>query len=440
MARKTEGRLFKRNRSKFYWADFTVDGKRFRSALRDANGARVTNKAVAQRLLEDIVNPLKLHNKAEQFRQLADTVKSFEQKTAEALDVSKPPLKIIDAWDTFINAANRPDSGDRTLSDYKGYFKAFEKWVSSQPGEITYMRDINRETAGKYAAYLTSSGKSANTFNKHSGFMKMFYRVLEDQARITENPFAKITRKKLKTESRRELTIEELYRVLNEREGDLALLLSLGTFTGLRLGDCCTLHWGEVDLVKRVIRRIPNKTASKNPKPVLIGIPAPLYDLLIKIPRKQRKGFLLPKLANIYNDVNKRPNITRKIQAHFEACDIQTQKPGTGKNTKKRAVLQVGFHSLRHTYVSLHAEGGTPQAIIQGNVGHGSPAMTRHYTHIGEIAARNVAEVLELPFNSNSQTVEPEREQLIEIIRTADIGKIKKVIKLLQDDTKAKKK
>lgn len=59
--------------------------------------------------------------------------------------------------------------------------------------------------------------------------------------------------------------------------------------------------------------RQANKTASKNPKPVLIGIPAPLYDLLIEIPAKQRKGFLPPKLANVYNDVNTRPTITRKM-------------------------------------------------------------------------------------------------------------------------------
>ncbi len=440
MARKTEGRLFRRGQKKVFWVDFTVDGKRFRHALKDVDGSKVTDRQTAQKLLDDLINPFKLHDKAEQFRQLADTVKSFEKKTAEALEISNPPLEITNAWDAYINAANRPDSGERTLLNYKGHFKAFSKWVYTQPGQIVYMRDISCDIAGKYAAFLTSSGKGANTYNKHIGFLKMFYRVLEDQARIKENPFYKITLKKFKIEGRRELTIEELYKILDKSEGNLNLLLSLGIFTGLRLGDCCTLQWGEVDLIKRVIRRIPNKTARKNPKPVLIGIPAPLYDLLIEIPSKQRRGFLLPKLASAYNNVNKRPTMIRKIQAHFEACGIQTHKPGTGKGTKKRAVIQVGFHSLRHTYVSLHAEGGTPQAIIQGNVGHSSPAMTRHYTHIGEIAALNVSKVLELPFNANSRTTEPEREKLIEMAKTADIDKIKKVIELLENDTNTKKK
>lgn len=58
-------------------------------------------------------------------------------------------------------------------------------------------------------------------------------------------------------------------------------------------------------------------------------------------------------------------------------------------------MIEVGFHSLRHTYISLHAERGTSQAVIQANVGHGSPAMTAHYTHIGEDAARQAATALD---------------------------------------------
>ena len=305
-----------------------------------------------------------MRDKTELARQLADTVKSLEVRTAEAVEIANPPLRIVDAWEKFIKAPNRPDSGERTVLDYKGYYNAFNNWLAQEHKELIYLRDVSRDIAGEYAAYMTSSGKSPNTFNKHMGFLKMFYRVLADKIRAKVNPFNEITRKKLlKQKSRRELTIEELYRVLNEAEGDLALLLNLGTFTGLRLGDCCTLHWGEIDLIKRVIRRIPNKTASKNPKPVLVGIPGPLYDLLNAIPVSRRKGFLLPKIAAVYSDINRRPIITRHIQAHFEKCGIQTQKQGTGKykdpetgelkSTGKRAVVEVGFHSLRHTYVSL---------------------------------------------------------------------------------------
>jgi hypothetical protein len=94
-----------------------------------------------------------------------------------------------------------------------------------------------------------------------------------------------------------------------------------------------------------------------------------------------------------------------QIQAHFEKCAIRTQKPGTGPasqktktkdgtNKKTRAVVEVGFHSLRHTFVSLCREANAPLAVVEAIVGHSNPAMTRHYTHVGELAATTAVAAL----------------------------------------------
>ena len=50
-------------------------------------------------------------------------------------------------------------------------------------------------------------------------------------------------------------------------------------------------------------------------------------------------------------------------------------------------MVEVGFHSLRHTFVSLCRESNAPLAVVESIVGHSNPAMTRHYTHVGELAA-----------------------------------------------------
>ncbi|OGV21107.1 MAG: hypothetical protein A2X47_05645 [Lentisphaerae bacterium GWF2_38_69] len=50
-------------------------------------------------------------------------------------------------------------------------------------------------------------------------------------------------------------------------------------------------------------------------------------------------------------------------------------------NIKSNARGNVGFHSLRHTFVTLAEESGIDRRIIQGVVGHGSPVMTGHYSH-----------------------------------------------------------
>ena len=113
----------------------------------------------------------------------------------------------------------------------------------------------------------------------------------------------------------------------------------------------------------------------------------------------------MPDVAAAYE--HEQSGVCKAIQAHLEKCGIQTIQPGTGfervkdKNGKpkwhhtgKRAVVLAGFHSLRHSFVSMHAQAGTPQAVLQKLAGHGNPIMTEHYTHISEATARQSAAAL----------------------------------------------
>lgn len=62
-------------------------------------------------------------------------------------------------------------------------------------------------------------------------------------------------------------------------------------------------------------------------------------------------------------------------------------KRSTGGDTGKRGLVEVSFHSLRHTFVSLCRENNAPLSVVEAIVGHSNPAMTRHYTHVSEASA-----------------------------------------------------
>jgi len=85
--------------------------------------------------------------------------------------------------------------------------------------------------------------------------------------------------------------------------------------------------------------------------------------------------------------------VTDRGQHHLKTCGITLHKPGTGTGGK-RAVIEVGFHSLRHTFVSLCRESNAPLAVVESIVGHSNPSMTRHYTHVGELAAGRAVALL----------------------------------------------
>lgn len=236
----------------------------------------------------------------------------------------------------------------------------------------------------------------------------MFFDVLSKSARLTENPFGSIQRRKLQTNSRRVLTLEELVKVITKAEGELKLLFQIGTFTGLRLGDAATLQWEEIDLDKKLIKRIPRKTASRSRKQVILGISHPLHEALSEVALAQRTGYVVPYFAERYQKPNGTGNVTRIIQKHFLACGIRVHAEGTGyqyhyegkikkTNKNKRAIVEVGFHSLRHSWVTYNAMNGAPMAVIQSAVGHANPAMTNYYVHTTEKAALEVANTFTIP-------------------------------------------
>jgi integrase len=184
----------------------------------------------------------------------------------------------------------------------------------------------------------------------------------------------------------------------------------VGVYSGLRLGDCATLRWAEVDVARGVIRRIPNKTARRNPKHVIVPIHPVLRDQFAGTPADQRHEYVLPETAAAY--FRNPQALIKGIQQHFTQCGIRTHAPANGTSDKHRKlpVIEVGFHSLRHTFVSLCRESNAPLAVVESIVGHSNPAMTRYYTHVGEQAAgRAVAALPSIMADAKTEGDAPRR-------------------------------
>lgn len=383
MKRRT-GYLFKRG-DNFYCA-WRVSGKLFTRALRTDNGQPITAKREAELARDRFMLPITTGDEAAVLESIAGRLEGRKAELVRHHDEQNPPLTVAKAWIEYLNAPNRPDSGESTLDQYSYQFGQFAKWIKERHGETVALRDVTKEVAGEYAAHLNHGRLSASTYNCHRNLLLMVFRVLKNKARLTSNPWEEIQCKRIAQQSRRELTIEELKKVCQSATGELRTMLALGLYTGLRLGDCATLRFGEVDLVRGVILRIPNKTSRRHPKPVTVPIHPVLREVLSQVAGGE---YVLPGTAALYR--HSRGKVTDSIQKHLTACGIETHKPGTGINGV-RAVVEVGFHSLRHTFVSLCRAGGAPLSVVESIVGHSSPAMTRHYTHTGELeAAKSVA-------------------------------------------------
>lgn len=394
-----------------YYLQYDIAGKRYRKCL------DTSDMDQAEQERKKIMTPLQVADQKEAIGVMKQRLEATEDKLQELDDQKNPPLTIGDAWPIYLKSANRPDSGERTLKGYASQFKRFAKWLNQNHQECVRLCDVTPEITQEYASHLISLGFTENTFNKHMRLLHLVFRVLENRARIIHNPWSRITRKKEMKESRRELTTDELSTICKDTTGELRTLLALGLYTGMRLGDCCTLRWSEVDLNRGIILRVPNKTARSKTNPVHIPIHSSLMAILEETPKNKRRDYVLPDFAAQYkaND----SAVAKQLRAHFESCGISVHKEGTGKiktkddnkkgkvkivETGKRAVVEVGFHSLRHSFVSLCREANAPLSVVESIVGHSNPAMTRHYTHVSELAAGQAVAALPA-FLNNAQGI-----------------------------------
>lgn len=382
MAKRRTGYLIKRGR--IYYACWTVAGKKFMQTTGHADRRKAESR------LSEIMEPFLVENEVKTLESVRSHIEGAKARLEALAEDRNPPLILPNVWDTYKQSQNRHDTGPATLLQYEVQWGRFLKWMSTQHPTTTAMRDVSGDMAAEFIQYLVEEKRTAGTQNKYITFLRYVFHVLADKAKIERNPFEKIEPKTAAPESRRELTLDELKRVCQRAEGDLRLLLALGIYTGLRLGDCATLTWGEIDLRRHVIRRVPSKTARRHPgKVVQVPIHPVLHVMLSEIPAAKRTGYLLPRIAADHKQ--HASYVTDRVQAHFNACGIRTVR---ATPDRAYAVVEVGFHSLRHSFVSLCRAADAPLAVVEAIVGHSNPAMTRHYTHVGELAATQAVAAL----------------------------------------------
>ena len=389
MARKTQGRKKGSGtlvrRGTIWFARWTVDGKVFTKTT------GTSSKREAEAVLDEFTAPFRLGGEQKTLETLSARVQGVKAEIQKHED-AQPQMTLSQAWDAYLKSPNRPDSSQDTLDHYEQQYSRFLNWVKVKHPETVELRDFTEEQAAEFANAMTKAfaekspeyaagmgaAFSPNTFNKYITLLRRVWKIVGKHAKATINPWEDIKLKLLDTHSRRELTVEELVRVCESVKGDTKVLFAIGIYTGLRLADIVFMKWGNVDLVKRIISVSPRKTARRSGgKLINIPIHPSLMQILSEHTENGRTGYLLPELAAAY-DHSTATFQKVYIEPVFRACGIDTQ--ATVKGRKRRA-CEVGFHSLRHSFVSLCANAGTPLAIVQAIVGHSNPAMTMHYYH-----------------------------------------------------------
>ena len=353
--RKKRGRAnghgtLERGASGVYLARWMANG------IRHSRSTGTHDLREAEKKLEEFTATFRLESEQRTLETLTGRIEGVKAEIREWKE-RRPALRLVDAFEAYRASTARPDAGDRTLSGYESYFNRFLSWMKKnrpeekptdetregvktdpdEPKEYSVeVRAVTAADAESYAAYVIDR-LSAGTFNKHLTFLRCMWRVLMDgdagksddadkpeklKAKILENPWLRIRKKKHTPHARRELTLEELGAVMGSATGELRLMLALGIYTGLRLGDCALLEWGSVDLVRRIVSVVPIKTARRTGKRVTVPLHDVLASMLSDVPARLRKGYVLPETAKDYRRDS--ALVANRVKSLFEKCGIKT--------------------------------------------------------------------------------------------------------------------
>jgi integrase len=197
---------------------------------------------------------------------------------------------------------------------------------------------------------------------------------------------------------RRPFTVEELRSILANADNEWQSLIKFGLYTGQRLADLATLRWTQIDLVRDEIRLTTRKTG----KTLLIPIAAPLHEHLDKIADKDDAlAPVHPKAFELVTAQNGRVvSLSNQFTEILVEAGLRKARNHAGKGIGRdgrREGMDVSFHSLRHTAVSLLKDAGIPDAVVMALIGHDTVAMSHRYTHVGkEALAKAAAKLPEL--------------------------------------------
>ncbi|MGN0855605.1 MAG: tyrosine-type recombinase/integrase [Kiritimatiellia bacterium] len=325
-----------------------------------------------------------------------DKAAAFLDRMLAPLGLGSRRLPLAEAWHHYEMSPNRRDLANSTLKSKRAMWMVFARWMEQNHLEIADLAQVTPQSIAEYLAEFRCH-HSASTYNGHVCALREIFRTLAEKADVVSDPWADVRLRTDDSISRRELTANELgrlYAAAAKRGSEWRMLFVTGIYTGLRLGDCCCLEWGEINLERSVIQIVPEKTKKHmHGIPVTIPIHPQLHaEFRLALERREQSNdevskdvacYANPGIADLYLHRNWR--IDEGLRQIFKAANISMNYRMEGR---RRKVVTASFHSLRHSFVSFAANAGVPLPVVQSIVGHTSTTMTRHYYHENEAALR----------------------------------------------------
>lgn len=359
------GTLVSKGAGKPWLAKWVCHGKVFYKSTGEVERKR------ALKVLEKLTRPFREDDEAAVISNLELMLKRLKTKAAD----TRKKLAIKDIWTEFEKTLWQSDLADGTKTQYENNLTMMTNWMS---GKALDASGIDVKLAELYLKEL-SEKVGAQGYNLRLSLFKRVWHALPNEYGIDKALWDGFKKRKDEVKcGRNALTSEQLASVVaNAPTQDIKLLLLIGTYTGMRIGDCANLKWSDIDFEKNTMSVVPQKTKKHMSAPITIPLHKTLRDALLEVKRGE-----CVHVSEANAEAYAHGKLNGEVTELFKKCGIVTS---TFDNGKKK--LLCGFHSLRHTFVSMAINSGMPSMLVQKIVGHSSVNMTNAYFHENMVKA-----------------------------------------------------
>lgn len=293
-----------------------------------------------------------------------------------------------------------------TLWFYSHALELFFKWLRDRAEH-----DLFTVTKEDVVRFRDAEAKrvAPKTVNHELKVVRMLFRQAKADGWTPENPAetVKTVRKDRDNQRRspkRPFTVEEMQRVMAVADEEWRAMILRGYYTGQRLKDIALMRSGDEDVMRRTTTFVTSKTGravvvQMHPcyeEFVLDGMSsddpaAPLHPRAADT--VTRNGMRTVTLSNQFSRLLIKAGLKPKR-------DHKKREDGPGRSGR-REMGELGFHSLRHSFVSHLKDAGVAPQFVEEMVGHDDAAMNLIYTRLDPEVARR--EIAKLPRILNSQ-------------------------------------
>lgn len=268
---------------------------------------------------------------------------------------------------------------DNTVQAYRRDLERFCAWLGPRSMQALKVADVS-----DYMAWLQEDQQLAPaSVARHVVALRMFYRYLQLEGALVDNPVELVGTPRLWERMPRVLAPEQVERLLAApRPRDaLALrdraLLELMYATGCRASEVSHLKLADVHLEERFCRCL-----GKGSKQRLVPLGGRAVEAIDEYLRQQRPALVADGAEDPGWLIVSRRGRRLRREAIWEVVKKYARRCGISPD--------IGPHTLRHSFATHLLAGGADLRQVQEMLGHASIRTTQIYTHVDHQRLRSV--------------------------------------------------